>query len=104
MLCHLYFLPSRVVLILTTKNLIGKASNRKGCGYQKKKSSEQENLRYLTFRLLEFNELISGNCVTKCSTLKIQILKIFQTRPKFKMNFNFLFKNVFCELISINKI
>jgi hypothetical protein len=35
---------------------------------------------------------------------KIQILKISQTRSKFKMNFKFHFKMFVCELISANKI
>jgi hypothetical protein len=39
-----------------------------------------------------------------CSIPKIQILKISQTRSKFKMNFKFHFKMFVCELISTNKI
>ena len=38
-----------------------------------------------------------------CSIPKIQILKISQTRPKFKMNFKFHFKMFVYELISTNK-
>jgi hypothetical protein len=40
----------------------------------------------------------------KCSIPKIQILKFYQTRPKFKMNFKFHFKMFVCELISTNKL
>jgi hypothetical protein len=39
-----------------------------------------------------------------CSIPKIQILKFYQTRPKFKMNFKFHFKMFVYELISANKI
>jgi hypothetical protein len=39
----------------------------------------------------------------ECSIPKIQILKISQTRSKFKMNFKFHFKMFVCELISANK-
>jgi transposase InsO family protein len=39
-----------------------------------------------------------------CSIPKIQIMKISQTRSKFKMNFKFHFKMFVCELISTNKV
>jgi hypothetical protein len=46
-----------------------------------------------------------GKCpLTHCSIPKIQILKISQTRSKFKMNFKFPFKMFVCELISTNKV
>jgi hypothetical protein len=47
---------------------------------------------------------IKPACLDGCSIPKIQILKFFQTRSKFKMNFKFRFKMFVCELISTNKI
>jgi hypothetical protein len=43
--------------------------------------------------------LLSEEAMQRCSTPKIQILKISQTRNKFKMNFKFRFKMFVCELI-----